>query len=188
MPNFRAVSLNNHDNESVQTNHHKLYRSSRPDFLTEEEVTSLVGDLGIKSIIDLRSLTEYQKSKSDKPVDHHFSLLKVSIPRRYNHADHVQHSSAPEQSGGKENSRRHFLINFFTTAFFMKLLRNQPWYMKVYAALCLFVDVLFRTGYKNFLRSLAVVFNEMGLAGQYVCMLELSQSSICSGLLTNMYP
>ncbi|XP_041349741.1 uncharacterized protein LOC121369011 [Gigantopelta aegis] len=76
LPNFRILSA------KYQTccNSYKgiIYRSSRPDFIDENDVMSLK-KLGINSIIDLRSRTEYTSADGDKLLDLSFQLYKVKI-------------------------------------------------------------------------------------------------------------
>jgi hypothetical protein len=57
----------------------KLYRSSRPDFLTEDEVDKFM-QLGIQCIIDFRSAKEYGKANGSKLLDSVYPVYKVSSP------------------------------------------------------------------------------------------------------------
>lgn len=56
----------------------KLYRSSCPDFLTEEEA-ELFRSINFKSIIDFRSRKEYYKGRKEKLIDQYYSLYKVRV-------------------------------------------------------------------------------------------------------------
>ena len=56
----------------------KLYRSSCPDSLTEEEM-ELFRSINFKSIIDFRSRTEYYKGRTAKLIDRYYSLYKVRV-------------------------------------------------------------------------------------------------------------
>jgi len=53
-----------------------LFRSSRPDHLTAEEVDMFV-QLNIRSVIDLRSASEYRKSDGAKLLDAVYPAYKV---------------------------------------------------------------------------------------------------------------
>ena len=55
-----------------------LYRSSRPDFLTKDEVNEFL-KLGIRSIIDLRSVSEYRRASGPKLLDDVYPLYEVSL-------------------------------------------------------------------------------------------------------------
>jgi len=53
-----------------------LFRSSRPDHLTAEEVDIFV-ELNIRSVIDLRSASEYRKADGPKLLDAVYPAYKV---------------------------------------------------------------------------------------------------------------
>jgi len=55
-----------------------LYRSSRPDLLTAEEVDKFV-ELNIRSIVDLRSNFEYRKADGPKLLDAVFPVYQVLL-------------------------------------------------------------------------------------------------------------
>ena len=75
MPNFRELTTKD---EKSEKNSLKLYRSSRPDWLTMDEVEQFKR-VGIKCIIDFRSATEYRKATGHKLLDEFYSLYKVSF-------------------------------------------------------------------------------------------------------------
>ena len=79
MPNFRKLpsssDLSSHELTTSDVAL-KLYRSSRPDFLTAEEVDQFL-KLGIRSIIDFRSPREYSKATGLKLLDEHYPVFKV---------------------------------------------------------------------------------------------------------------
>jgi len=54
----------------------KLFRSSRPDLLTAEEVNKFVL-LNIRSVVDLRSASEYRKADGPKLLDAVYPVYKV---------------------------------------------------------------------------------------------------------------
>ena len=74
LPNFRQAGgkgLLTKDGRRVKDG--LLYRSSRTDFLTEKEKETFQG-FGIKSIIDLRRKTEYERAEGDKLLDDNYKL------------------------------------------------------------------------------------------------------------------
>jgi Tyrosine phosphatase family len=87
MPNFRKLPSTCDLNTEDQTHDKpqldaqeitlKLYRSSRPDFLTEVEVDQFM-KLGIRCIIDFRSAREYRKASGSKLLDSMYPVYKVS--------------------------------------------------------------------------------------------------------------
>ncbi|CAI9744267.1 Hypothetical predicted protein [Octopus vulgaris] len=60
----------------------RIYRSSRPDLLTDEEAGFFRDKLNIRTIIDLRSVSEYKKATGDKLVANHYNLYKLKVPQR----------------------------------------------------------------------------------------------------------
>jgi len=54
----------------------KLFRSSRPDLLTVEEVNKFL-PLNIRSVVDLRSASEYRKADGLKLLDAVYPVYKV---------------------------------------------------------------------------------------------------------------
>ena len=76
MPNFRSLApLEGKQTQSTS----KLYRSSRPDFLSYDEVEEF-RSLGIKSIIDFRASNEYKKALGSKLLDSYYKPYKVKLP------------------------------------------------------------------------------------------------------------
>jgi len=55
-----------------------LFRSSRPDRLTAEEVDKFV-QLNIRSVIDLRSTSEYRTADGPKLLDSIYPVYKVFV-------------------------------------------------------------------------------------------------------------
>ena len=180
MPNFRAISLDGEQQVGEKCKH-KLYRASRPDFLTEREVEMFIEQLGIKSIVDFRSPKEYARSQAARLLDHHYGLHKVIVPSRFNNTDQVKWKPASPQTDVKE--KRHYFINFFKFIYFRKIFKLAPWYFRLYSLLFLLVDFILDNGFKYFVRQFSkAVLNNMGLIGQYQYMIDYSQPSICSGL------
>jgi protein tyrosine/serine phosphatase len=185
----------------------KLYRSSRPDFLTAEEVVRF-RELGIKSIIDFRSNDEYRKATGNKLLDAAYPVYKVKLPFSSSYragdqikyvpvrargnkvspptsSEHSQSETSDEKSGAATNEPvgKHLLINFFKIQYGWAVFCRAPWYIQLYALLHLIVDLVLRTGYRYFVRVFArYVLNKEGLVGQYFDMLEHSQSAICAAL------
>ena len=84
MPNFRklpsACDLQAADKEESEKlpGSLQLYRSSRPDFLTEDEITQFL-KFGIRCIIDFRSVREYRKANGLKLLDSTYPVYKVGL-------------------------------------------------------------------------------------------------------------
>lgn len=179
MPNFRLV------NESEKCNTNKnvplLYRSSRPDFLTEHDLTKFK-HLGIKSIIDFRSAKEYRTANGSKLLDFYYPVCKVNLsffgkvlPGEPTYK--VLSKSDPVSVCGK-----HYLLDFFKLNYIMAVFNRAPLWFRLYSMLYLLYDVIMNTGYKNFVGVFAKkVLNKSGLTGQYMDMLMHSQAAIVSG-------
>ena len=186
MPNFRSVS-NELAPKSVGS---KIYRSSRPDLLTIDEIESFQ-KLGIKSIIDLRAAREYGKASGTKLLDSYYQPIRVKIPlwgevpKKGLELIEIkpkkdQTTVVPEKYIGK-----HFLMDFFRLNFVSNTFNKAPLWFQLYSLLFLIYDLIFRTGYKYFVRLFAKkILNDRGLSGQYIDMVEFSQAAIYSGKQT----
>lgn len=185
MPNFRVID--SCCSESVKEKETcRLYRSSRPDFLTAAEIDSFM-QLGIRSVIDFRSVKEYHSASGSKLLDCHFPLYKVKLPLnfKYRHGDKVKFGRLPTNWVVRDEmtQRKHFLINFFTLNYIWAVYGRAPWYIKLFSLVLLLYDIVFNTGYRHFVRLFARhVLNKCGLAGQYIDMVTYSQAAICSAL------
>ncbi|PVD33085.1 hypothetical protein C0Q70_08534 [Pomacea canaliculata] len=83
VPNFRVL-CGSSESEQRGVQDGVIYRSSRPDFLTEQELLAF-RNLSIRSIIDFRSRKEYMASSSEgnHVLDKEYDLLQVKLPRDY---------------------------------------------------------------------------------------------------------
>lgn len=185
MPNFRFVggSLICGTTEKPVTN--RLYRSSRPDFLQHDEVTSFV-NLELRSILDFRSAKEYKKANGTKFLDQHFKVYKVIVPSNgYSETAPVKFTPVRTKLQPVTGTqRKHYLIDFFNINYVWAIYKRAPWFIKLYSLLWLLVDVMLNTGYRYFVQVFATnVLNKGGLLGNYIDMLTYSQASICAGEL-----
>ena len=82
MPNFRRLAPasipgnTSEEQRSMGRRPLNFFRSSRPDHLTAEEVDMFV-QLNIRSVIDLRSASEYRKADGPKLLDAVYPVYKV---------------------------------------------------------------------------------------------------------------
>ena len=104
MPNFRRLNENIGDT-TQEKNRLKLFRSSRPDFLTEDDVEKFK-KLGIRSIIDCRSPSEYRKADGDKRLDHVYPVYKLKLPflNKYKHEQDIILQSIAKNEGNTKSS------------------------------------------------------------------------------------
>ena len=199
MPNFRKVEHNVADSSPID-GPAKLYRSSRPDFLTSEEIEAFK-ELGIKSIIDFRSAREYKKASGHKIIDRSFPVYKVKLPhsgrhkrgravqfKQLNTKASIQKEDHHAINGTSTQNHKHYLLDFFNLRYVWAVYTRAPWYLRIYSLLFLIIDVILNTGYKYFVRCYARnVLNKLGLLGQYFDMITYSQAPIYSGKHYRIY-
>jgi len=84
MPNFRRLVPARtaddlcEDRISKQCRPLKLFRSSRPDLLTAEEAEKFE-QLNMRSVVDLRSASEYRRADGPKLLDAVYPVYKVLL-------------------------------------------------------------------------------------------------------------
>ena len=192
MPNFRPVYTL--DDDVLSAKQPKLFRSSRPDFLSTKELENF-NSLGIKCIVDFRSSTEYKKANGTKLLDLYFPVYKLKLPLtlRYKHyqpieAKPLKLKTSQEVSAKHESTeRRHILIDFFKINYIWAVFNRASIFVRIYSMVYLFLDLIFNTGFLYFVRCFARnVLNHSGLGGQYVDMVKHSQASVCAGEILNM--
>ncbi len=186
MPNFRQVYQRTSEKSQIKKPC-MLYRSSRPDFLTVNEADQFKS-LGIRTIIDFRSAHEYRKANGAKILDDDYPVFKVKLPfrLRYKPNDTVQFKRITLNSSSDKKldnlGRQHILVDFFKLNYIWAVFTRAPWYIRLYSFIHLIVDVVFNTHFKHFVRLFARnVLNPMGLASQYIDMVNYSQAPICAG-------
>ncbi len=180
MPNFRQINKLANKGKTRERKY-KVYRSSRPDFLTETEVERF-RSLGIKTIIDFRSHGEYGNAKGGKLVDAYFPVYKVKVPVKYQPDQKIEAEKLRGKTDHGETLGKHYLIDFYRMNYITAVFSRAPWYIRLFSVLCLLVDFVLMTGHKYFVRLFARnVLNLTGLAGQYRDMLTYSQASISAG-------
>ena len=189
MPNFRLLTETSKDVGYDHGGLPLLYRSSRPDFLTELDIGQF-RKTGIKAIIDFRSEKEYTKANGDKLLDKYYPVYKVKInifgktSDGYPKCELLKRRAYSESSSGGHTLGKHYLIDFFRMNYILAVYNRAPLWFKLYSLLYLVYDLIFNTGYRNFVKVFAEkVLNKCGLAGQYIDMLNHSQAPILAGEL-----
>ncbi|XP_076452737.1 uncharacterized protein LOC143288275 [Babylonia areolata] len=161
-----------------------VFRSAKPDNVSETDLRAIKYQLGIKCIVDCRSKHEYQKSHKATRLDAEYQLYTVKLPfgRNFRHDEPVTVEPVTTVETGPSDYR-HYLIDFFTAYYILKIICRLPWYIKLYSIFVYLYDSFCCTGYKNFIRLIAqTVINKTGLVGQYKDMIDFSQRSICAAL------
>ena len=182
MPNFRSLIATD-DETASGTNKLLLFRSSKPDGLSKCEIQQYQS-LGIRMIIDFRSVNEYKKSKGDKLLDANYALYKIQFPLSYKYKPYqsVQMKQINNQILKGSEYGQHVFIDFFKMDYVMAVFRRAPWYIQLYSMIWLILDLLLNTNYRYFVQVFARnVLNPVKLGGQYIDFLLYSGSSIAAG-------
>ena len=185
LPNFRVV----HENVTKPF----LYRSSRPDFLEGDDLLSF-NSLGIKTIIDLRSASSYKKLDAPKEIDKLYKPYTVSLPQKRKYganeivkcihldSDSFKPTNVQVLANHFSTPRKHVFVDFMNTSCMMYFLRKLPIYLIIYAVFLMLYDVIFRTGFRNFIHFQSkYTLNELGPAEVLGATLDFNENLVCSG-------
>lgn len=153
-----------------------LYRSSRTDFLTDDE-TGQFFELGVKAIIDLRRNDEYAKADGDKILDKTYTpcILKKGKIKNWKVS---KQTLPPRSSNGKDApQRRRYMVNMMTIELIKEVFGQINFVIRYCSLLLLVVDWFF--GCHLFVRVFShLVSNHQTLAEQYVTMLEHTKPEV----------
>ena len=166
-----------------------LFRSSRTDFLNEQEAATFTR-LGIKAIIDLRRKSEYERSDGDKILDDDYTPCIVT-------KGEVKDFKPSKRWGGKMRKRRsqvktvevedtdssstckgkRYLINMMTMDLIWYFFTKVNFFLRYLSLILVLVDWLFGCHY--FVRFFYwAVINRQSMATQYVEILEHTKGAI----------
>ena len=171
LPNFRQAGgcgLVTEDGRKVRDG--LLYRSSRTDFLTASE-RERFKELGIKSIIDLRRISEYRKADGAKLLDDLYSVCVLKKGKVDDYRSRKSAKSADSYIG------RRYLVNMVSMDM-VKHVVNQANFLVRYTSLLLLpVDWLFSVHlFVRFYNWLVV--NRYEMYEQYVGVLEFNKPAV----------
>ena len=188
LPNFREVGggrLVNKDGKHVRRG--VLYRASRTDFLTEEEVKTFLG-YGFKTIIDMRTKSEFERADGEKLLVKHYEPLVLKsdgvgpfkpsyrwggrLKKSMRKAEREKRKMPDSKWAGKR-----YLANMFTREFFLNLIYKVNFISRYFAIMLLAIDWFLGTHLLPKYFSWAVV-NSQTLQEQYVDMLEYGKKMI----------
>lgn len=153
-----------------------LFRSSRTDYLTDEEVDRFL-QLNVKAIIDLRRNEEYRKADGPKILDRAYEpcILKKGKIKEWK-APRFGPKSA--SVGGKDSTRgKRYLVNLMTIDLIKEILMKVNFFIRYTSLVLLVVDWLFNCHLFVRLHS-HLVSNHQTLAEQYVTMLEFTKPEV----------
>lgn len=151
-----------------------LYRSSRTDFLTEEEARKF-SDLGIRAIVDLRRNSEYAQADGRKILDKLYlpCILKNGTIKDWK----VSKKGKKNSSDSSSYLGRRYLVNLMTIRMIRDVFAQVNFFVR-YASLSLLpVDKIF--GCHVFVRLFSyLVSNNHSLANQYTMLLEYTKQEV----------
>lgn len=148
-----------------------LFRSSRTDFLTEEEKDSFE-ELGIRTIIDLRRTKEYNAAKGEKLLDDMYDPRIVKKGKVHSYKRNKKQSSP---SGGFRGHR--YLVNMMTMDLIWHVFNQVNFFIRYISLILLVVDWMFSC--HLFIRLFNwMVVNRQSLSQQYVDMLEYTKPAV----------
>ncbi|XP_038054686.1 uncharacterized protein LOC119726906 [Patiria miniata] len=174
VPNLRRVDA-----------HGKLFRSSRQDRATEEDVQVLYKSLGIRSYLDFRSVHEYCTidSGKTKAIDGTVPVFVPDIPDPKTTRHYPTDSTSVKDVNGKPVSKvsspRRYLINMFPRDAVLEVFNMAPWYKRIFTVLCVLIGILTGNHYLYFTRCLSVEIIRHGLIGRYKGFLKYGSKEIC---------
>lgn len=188
LPNFREVG----GGRLVNTNGKRLrsgvlYRASRTDFLTEEEVKTFLG-FGFKTIIDMRTKSEFERADGEKLLVKHYEPLVLKsngvgpFKPSFRWGGKLKKSmrEAERQKSKVPDSKwmgKRYLANMFSREFFVHLIYKVNFISRYFAMILLAIDWFLGSHLLPKFFSWAVV-NSQTLPEQYVDMLEYSKKMV----------
>ena len=181
LPNFRqagGTSLRNKHGRKIKDGY--LFRSSRTDFLTEDETDQLM-QLGIKSIIDLRRNEEYAQADGDKILDKTYKLCIVKNGKVKDWKQKKRGISDTSSTNGSHYYGKRYLVNLMTKKLIMQVFCKVNIFVRTCSLALLAVDKYF--GSHLFVRLFNyLVSNQQTLADQYVSLVEHTKLEIADTL------
>lgn len=181
LPNFRqagGTGLKNKHGKKVKDGY--LYRSSRTDFLSEDE-TNQIKELGIKSIIDLRRNQEYEQADGDKILDGTYKLCIMKNGKIKDWKQKKQRKPATSGNVDPHYFGRRYLVNIMTKKLILQVFNKVSIVIRALSLLLLAVDKFF--GSHLFVRLFShLVSNQQTLADQYIAMVEHTKLEIAHTL------
>ena len=165
-----------------------LYRSSRTDFLTEEE-TSVFNRLGIKAIIDLRRKSEYERADGEKLLDCTYApcvidkgkLAELKPSMRWGSQLRKRQQQTQQSSESSETQPcfkgKRYLVNMLTMDLIWAIFTKVNFFVRYLSLVLVAVDWLF--GCHLFVKFFYwAVINRQTMASQYVEILEFTKGAV----------
>ncbi|XP_019619441.1 PREDICTED: uncharacterized protein LOC109466215 [Branchiostoma belcheri] len=172
LPNFRSVVPE------------KLYRSSNVDNVTQKDADQL-SRLGIKTILDLRSMAEFDESSAPRLLDNTFQVVSVEVQQRKPQPPELHFKA---NKAGPRQDKRHYFVSCYDRQYFTGALQRRPWYQKIYIIITMIlawlVDTALRTNRKYLKKATVsvVLSGDQGILQWYKDMVDFSAGSMFAAL------
>ena len=180
LPNFRqagGVGLTNRHGQRVKDG--LLYRSSRTDFITSKDKTLFL-QLGIKSIVDLRRQSEFERADGEKLLQ---SLYPVWIVKDGTTKE-MKPSRRWGKNGGSQQTQddpntigRRYLVNMWTMELIWSIFKQLNFIIRWMSLLLALIDWF--VGSHIFVKFYAkLVVNHQSVTEQYLNILDYTKPAI----------
>ena len=189
LPNFRqAGGKGLVTSSNLRVKDGLLYRSSRTDFLTEDEAT-LFNRLGIKAIVDLRRKSEYERADGEKVLDCSYPPCVVVKGKVADLKPSMRWGSQlrkrqQKAQGSPESSEavpcfkgKRYLVNMLTMDLIWSVFTKVNFFVRYLSLVLVAVDWLFGCHYFVKFFYWAVI-NQQTMASQYVEILEFTKGAV----------
>ncbi|XP_071848740.1 triple specificity protein phosphatase PtpB-like isoform X2 [Apostichopus japonicus] len=161
----------------------RLFRSARQDNITEEDC-AILEELNLKTVLDLRSVQEYQKARGDKLLDQDREVHRVIFSNKELGDTKSQWPLETElihKPKCGDTPRRRYIINYIGYHLIIPMLKRLSILQGFKLFLFLAVDAIFGSKYATQYFSKTLI-NPGGLASSYKDMLDLSGKQISTSL------
>ena len=181
LPNFRQAGgrgLKNKSGRRVKDG--LLFRSSRTDFVTHRD-TGRFQELGIKSIVDLRRQSEYERSDGDKILDSMYRVCVLKkgheVPMNPSFRWGKRTGSGAADSSSSHALGRRLLVNMWTMELIWHTFAKLNFFLRWISIILLAVDWVL--GSHLFVKLYTrLVINQTSLTDQYMEVLEFTKPVI----------
>lgn len=179
LPNFRQAG-----GKDVTNRHGRviknglLYRSSRTDFVTAKD-KGLFQQLGIKSIVDLRQKSEYERADGEKLLDDMYEVLvlKKGVAKPWEPSLRWGRRVRSGSVKAENFLGRRYLVNMFTMELIWHVFVQLNFCLRYFSLILVAIDWIVGSHlFPKFYNYLVV--NNLSIADNYVDMLEFSKPVI----------
>ena len=169
--NFRCIEgLQCSDGSKIKPG--MIYRSARPDNMTAKDCKKF-GKLGIRTLLNMRRLSEFKKAKGDK------SLMNQYQSFYWKNGEYKHFKTKSKVSDFPE--KKHLLISVFSLSLIWEVMCKVNFLIRFPSLLLALIDKIFGT-YFFVVFYAKLVVNKANLASQYFRMMEHTKPAIFAAL------